>query len=240
MPSVKFKYQDESCVYPKLIQAMNALCRAYKKDCLCTSGYRSPEKQKIINAQSLAQRKSQGGYQITDPNDKMYGAVFTPDGKCWAGAYGKSNHCFCIAMDITDPWFNALKNAELKKYGLVKPMDHEPWHVQLLEHQGISEAQKIVIRDSVLKGKVDIDMIVKEFQAMTGLTADGVAGPKTKEKAKEVLQCCQEILGNNFKTAEEVIRSTQSIPKIWLGLIKTIKYFDNFIMNIVNKMGGRT
>ncbi|ACL77317.1 D-alanyl-D-alanine carboxypeptidase family protein [Ruminiclostridium cellulolyticum] len=233
MASVKFKYLDEGTIYPKLIQAVNTLCAAKGKDCLCTSGYRSLAKQKLINAQSLAQRKSQGGFQKAD------GSVYTPDGKCWAAAYGKSNHCFCIAMDITDPWFNALTNAELKKYGLVKPMDHEPWHVQLIEHQGISQKQKESIRDGVLKG-VDNGMDIKEFQAMTGLKTDGIAGPKTKAKAKEILQSCQEILGNNFKTAEDAIKATQSSPKLWLGLIKTLKYFDSFIMNIVNKMGGRT
>ncbi|WP_422784886.1 peptidoglycan-binding domain-containing protein [Ruminiclostridium cellulolyticum] len=45
-------------------------------------------------------------------------------------------------------------------------------------------------------------MIVKEFQSMVGLTADGVAGPKTKEKAKELLRVCQNILGNEYCTAE--------------------------------------
>lgn len=108
MYCVKFKYQDERFVYQKLIDQINILCTAKGKDCLCTSGYRSLEKQKIINAQSLAQRKSQGGYQRAD------GSVYTPDGKCWAAAYGKSNHCYCIAMDITDDWFNKLSNAELK------------------------------------------------------------------------------------------------------------------------------
>ena len=231
--SVKFKYPDECFVYPKLIAAVNTLCEAKDKNCLCISGYRSLEKQKVINAQSLAKRKSQGGYQKAD------GSVYTPDGKCWAAAYGKSNHCYCIAMDITDPWFTALTNTELKTYGLVKPMDYEPWHVQLLEHNGISQSQKEAIRDSILKG-IGEDMNVKGFQSMTGLTIDGVAGPKTKEKAKEVLQCCQEILGNNFKTAEDVIKATQSNPGIWLGVIKTLKYFDSFIMNIVNKMGGKS
>lgn len=233
MPQVKFKYQDETSVYPNLINAVNALCKAYKKDCLCTSGYRSLAKQKLINAQSLAQRKNQGAYQLAN------GAVYTPDGKCWAAAYDKSNHCYCIAMDITDPWFNALKNSELKKYGLIKPISYEPWHVQLIEHQGISQPQKDAIRDNVLKG-ADKCMNIKEFQDMTGLAVDGIVGPKTKEKAKDVLRCCQGILGNNYKTAADVINATQSSPKIWLGLLKTVKYFDCFIMNIVNRMGGRT
>ncbi|WP_024833846.1 M15 family metallopeptidase [Ruminiclostridium josui] len=231
--SVKFKYTDECFVYPKLIAAVNTLCVKKGKDCLCTSGYRSLAKQRLINAQSLAQRKSQGAYQKSD------GSVYTPDGKCWAAAYGKSNHCYCIAMDITDSWFQSLTNAELKKYGLVKPMSYEPWHVQLLKHNGISQKQKEAIRDSVLKGEGK-DMDVKIFQSMTGLKADGIAGPVTKAKAKEVLQCCQEILGNNFKSAEEVIKATQSNPGIWLGVIKTLKYFDRFVMNIVNKMGGCT
>ncbi len=231
MSNVKFKYPDESYVYPKLVNAVNTLCVAKGKDCLCTSGYRSLAKQKLINAQSLQSHK--GAYQRPD------GSVYTTDGKCWAAAYGKSNHCFCIAMDITDNWFQSLTNAELKKYGLIKPIAHEPWHVQLLEHQGLSQAQKEAIRDSILKG-VGNNMEVKEFQTMTGLTADGIVGPVTKAKAKEVLQCCQKILGNDFKTAEEAIKSTQTKPDDWIPLLETKKYFRAFIMNMVNKMGGRT
>ena len=185
MASVKFKYQDEAAVYSKLVNAVNTLCAAKGKDCLCTSGYRSPSKQKIINTQSLQCHK--GAYQKPD------GSVWTKDGKCWAAAYGKSNHCYCIAMDITDSWFQALTNTELKKYGLVKPMSYEPWHVQLLEHNGISQEQKESIRDSVLKG-AGINMSIKEFQAMNGLKADGIVGPKTIAKAKEVQDVLNKIL----------------------------------------------
>ncbi len=185
MPNVKFKYQDERFVYQKLIDQVNVLCTAKGKDCLCTSGYRSVEKQKIINAQVLAQSKS--NYQR--PN----GAVYNSKGQCLAAAYGFSNHCYCIAMDIDDTWFKALTNAELEKYGLIKPMDYEPWHVQLIEHQGITQAQKEAIRNSVLKGVIT-GMNIKDFQLMTGLKADGIVGPKTIAKAKEVQDVLNKIL----------------------------------------------
>ncbi len=229
MPQVGFKYPDETSVYPKLIDAVNTLCVAKGRDCLCTSGFRSVEKQKIIAKQVLADNP--GSKQRAD------GSVYGKNGECLAAAYGKSNHCYCIAMDIGDSWFKLLGNDELKKYGLVKPMSYEPWHVQLLEHTGLSLAQKEVIRGSVLKG-VNIGMNVKTFQGMTGLKADGINGPVTKAKAKEVLQCCQDILGNNFKTAEEVIKATQTKPEEWTPKLKSEKYFSAFVMNIVKRLGG--
>ncbi len=231
MSCVKFKYADECFVYQNLIDAVNILCTAKGKDCLCTSGYRSVEKQKIINAQVLAQSKS--NYQR--PN----GAVYNSKGQCLAAAYGFSNHCYCIAMDISDEWFEALTNTELKKYGLIKPISYEPWHVQLLEHQGINQAKKEQIRDSVLKGKVDDDMTVKEFQTITGLQADGIVGTNTRNKAKKLLQVCQEILGQDYKNATETINGCMTKPNTWINLMSKTKYFDSFVMNIVNKLSGK-
>lgn len=229
MPCVKFKYQDETCVYPKLINAVNILCIAKGRDCLCTSGYRSVEKQKLIAKEVLA-----GNYGSRQRED---GSVYSKNGECLAAAYGKSNHCFCIAMDICDSWFKLLGNEELKKYGLVKPMSYEPWHVQLLEHNGLSLSQKEAIRDSVFKG-VKKEMTVKEFQAVTGLVIDGIAGPKTKRKAQEMLKVCQKLLGNNFESAEETVGATQKNPDIWLERLKTEQYFPDFVMNIVERMKG--
>ncbi len=229
MPCVKFKYQDESCVYPKLINAINILCIAKGRDCLCTSGYRSVEKQKSIAKEVLA--GNPGSRQRED------GSVYSKNGECLAAAYGKSNHCYCIAMDICDSWFKLLENEELKKYGLVKPMSYEPWHVQLLEHNGLSLLQKEAIRDRLLKG-VKKDMTVKEFQAVTGLIVDGISGPKTKAKARELLKVCQKILGNDFGSAEETVLVTQKNPEIWLQKIKTERYFPHFVMNIVERMKG--
>lgn len=230
MQKVLFKYPDEVYVIQKLIDAVNALCIDMGKNCTCTSGYRSLQKQITINKQKL--NESSCNYQTAS------GAVYNAKGQCIAAAYGESNHCFCIAMDISDEWFKDLSNAKLKKYGLVKPIPYEPWHVQLIEHNGITKAQKERIRDSVLTGG-DKGMDVKGFQAMEGLTADGIAGSKTKEKAREVLMCCQSILGNDFQTAEDVIKSCMTKPEDWLEKLKTIPHFQAFIMNIVNRMGGK-
>ncbi len=215
MHSVIFKYPDETCVYQKLVDAVNALCAAEGKSCTCTSGYRSLSKQIIINKQKL--NESLGNYQVAS------GAVYNVKGQCIAGAYGKSNHCFGIALDIDDAWFKALTNKELAKYGLIKSMDYELWHVELIETRKLTQDQKPAFY----------------FQYTHNLVADGIAGPKTKEKAIEVLQCCHAILGLNYKTAEEAINGCMTKPSLWLAMIKTVPYFKSFVMNIVEKMGGR-
>lgn len=232
MYSVKFKHSEQASVYPKLLAAVNQVCNDFKKNAECSAGYRTLECQKATAKLVLVQNKD--SYQLKD------GSVYIGIGdnrKCLASAYGKSNHCFCIAMDMIG-WFMDLTNTQLKNYGLIKPIAHEPWHVQLAELTGISEDQKEAIRDSCLRGD-GVLMNVTEFQAMTGLKTDGVSGPKTQEKAKEVLRVCQEILGNDFKTVEEIIKATQGSPEMWLPKLKELMYFNNFVINIVNKMGGK-
>ena len=231
MCHVKFKYPEQSCVYPKLLSAINQVCMDFRKDAVCTSGFRTLECQKATAKVVL--EKNKGSYQLSD------GSVYTgygADRKCLASAYGKSSHCFGLAMDM-DGWFEELSNAQLKTYGLIKPLDYEPWHIQLTELTGISESRKLAIRDSILKGEDDT-MTIKEFQALTSLQVDGIPGPKTQNKAREVLEVCQRILGNNFENPEQVIRATQSSPELWIPRLREIKYFDSFILNIVKRMGG--
>lgn len=144
-----FKHADQAYIYPKLLAAVNQVCADFKKDAECSSGYRTLECQKATAQIVLATRK--GSYQVKN------GAVYTGEGSdriCWASAYGESNHCFCIAMDMGG-WFEELTNKQLAKYGLYKPMAHEPWHVTLSELVGIGKVQKEAIKDSVLNPPVD-------------------------------------------------------------------------------------
>lgn len=214
MYKIKFKHADQARVYPKLLSAVNTLCVDKGKDANCVSGYRSLENQKATNKSVL--QSTPGATQMID------GSIYNKSGQCLAAAYGKSNHCFGIAMDIDDLWFKALSNSELARYGLIKPMSYEPWHVELIETRKLKTEQKPVFY----------------FQYCNGLVADGIFGQITRGKAKEMLQFCQELLGNDFKTAQEVIIATQSSPSMWIQKLNEVKYLDSYTMNIYKKLRG--
>jgi hypothetical protein len=118
----------------RLLNAVNDLCSDYKKVVTVSSGYRSSEKQKIINTQKL--KESKGNIQHPD------GSVYNSKGQCIASAYGKSNHCFGLALDIPDEWFKMLTNSQLKKYQLIKPMSYEPWHVEYIPNRKFTQEGK--------------------------------------------------------------------------------------------------
>ena len=150
MSKVVFKHPDQSGVSPKLLKAVTQVCIDYGKDGECSAGFRTLECQKATAVWVLA--KNPGSYQLKNGavyiDIKKNGKVV--EKRCHASAYGESNHCFRIAMDMNG-WFEKLTNAQLKPYGLCKPITYEPWHVQLIETIGISKSQKIAIRDSYQK-----------------------------------------------------------------------------------------
>ena len=200
-----FKHPEQATVYAPLITAINKLCEHYKKSCTCVSGYRSEEAQRKLAQQILKQ---------VSTNYFKFDRVFDFEGRCIVGAPGSSNHNYCLALDIEDSWFKALTNLELVVWGIVKPMAHEKWHVELTATRGMSKVQKETIRDTTLKGDKK-DMTTKGFQKMTGLFEDDIAGPITKAKAKEIMLFCQTLLGINV---EADLRT---------------------VTNIINKLGGK-
>jgi N-acetyl-anhydromuramyl-L-alanine amidase AmpD len=70
-------------------------------------------------------------------------------------------------------------------------------------------------------------------------TVDGVNGPRTKAAAKAFLPVIVQILGLDFRNAAEVIKATQESPQHWLPILQADKYFEQFIMNIINKFSGK-
>lgn len=171
MSKLIFKYADQAVVYPKLIEAVNKLCADKKLDANCVSGYRSRENQIATNKSVL--QSNPGSRQLAS------GAVYSKDNKCLAAAYGESNHCYGLALDIDSLWFKNLKNPELSRYGLVKPMDYEPWHVELIATRKLIARQKPVFY----------------FQYSHGLVADGIAGSKTQAKIEELQDIIKKIGG---------------------------------------------
>jgi peptidoglycan hydrolase-like protein with peptidoglycan-binding domain len=81
-------------------------------------------------------------------------------------------------------------------------------------------------------------MDVKTFQMITGLKPDGIAGPITQGKAREILPLLHTILGTDYKTAEEAIKDIMSAPDYWIGKLKTEPNLNTYTMKIINKMKG--
>lgn len=158
MAGLNFRYSDEKEVLPELTTAMNTFLKSKGWTRTVSSGYRSLAKQKIINADSARQH---GVKQNAD------GSVFA-NGKCWASAYGCSNHNYGLALDMDN--MNQVTNEQLKPFGLCKTMEHEPWHFELIKFRGLTLEQKKVLY----------------FQYTHGLAADGIMGAKTQAKMKQV------------------------------------------------------
>lgn len=173
MYNLRFKYSDEKIVDPKLIGAVEKLCTDYKKVLTVSSGYRSLEKQKIINAQKLAETK--GNIQRPD------GSVYNSQGLCLASAYGCSNHNYGLALDIPDEWFKMLTNTQLKKYNLVKPMSYEPWHVEYIPNRGFNIDNKKIFF-AVLKSDFEFDQNIKKVCVKFGLDSRYWTAKKSIDK----------------------------------------------------------
>lgn len=227
-----FKYSNQMCIDPVFAGRLAALAQFLGVKINIIRGYANYDEQ-------VRAYESYGGYQDKNGNwisKSKYAAV-----------PGTSLHEFRVAADVTDKRVKELdknestfKQTTLNRFGLFKPLTpgnnssvYEDWHIQPIETAGCAPANRYKFAPEVVEV-----MDVKEFQMITGLQPDGKAGTLTKIKAKEMLKICQDTLGLSYKSAEDVINATQGSPKIWLALLRTVKYFDSFVMNIYKKMRG--
>ncbi|HYF75460.1 MAG TPA: D-alanyl-D-alanine carboxypeptidase family protein [Candidatus Nitrosocosmicus sp.] len=238
-----------------LARRLAALARDKGKVLYITSGYRNVERQK----------------QLYQENCRKY----PPEGNGYVAKPGNSWHNGRCAVDIDDRGFwkrymengdmkRTVKLQELAKYGLCLPLNRmdartvfEWWHIQPIETLGYTgdrtryldpddEIYDIHAKNTFQAHKEDGIVTVKEFQQITGLVPDGIIGPKTIAKAKEVKGVVEDILKvklEEVKTGEQAVNwlSDKGVitgPDYWLEQIKHVKYLDILLVKIVNELKG--
>lgn len=234
MAKVIFKYATEDRIYPLLLDRLNKLVQAYNKDLIVTSGFRSIESQKAIAANLIKTHKD---YYLKDN-----GAVYNAKGQCMAAAYGNSNHCWGLAVDV-DGWAKELTNTQLAKFGLRKPMDYEPWHIESTDIRNLSLEQKKQLFYAYMRAVYPMD--IKTFQMITGLASDGIVGTKTIAKAQEIKEVISKIIakGEDVKTGEQAVKwlvdnKVIAAGDYWLKQIKEVPYLDELLVKMVNEFRG--
>ncbi|MDU9693569.1 NlpC/P60 family protein [Priestia aryabhattai] len=99
-------------VNPELLIRISAVAKHYGKKITINSGYRTFEKQK-----------------------ELYDAYHSGRSSVEAAKPGNSRHNYGLAIDVDD-WVQQLSEADIKKFGLHKPVSSENWHVEPLETKG--------------------------------------------------------------------------------------------------------
>jgi hypothetical protein len=195
---ITFTYKGHDAVHPALKGRLAYYCEVKGKRLTCTRGFVTSAEQKAITDQKL--RENPTWYRDST------GAVYKPasgttPAQCMVAAPGNSNHEFAQAMDISEVWFNSVTNTELAQFGLYKPMDYEPWHVQVIETKGVSKEEiKRYFKEGNMFGLREFQTAAKAVGVYTG-NIDGLNGPKT-QAAAEV-----------FKPIVDYIISTIQRPK---------------------------
>lgn len=240
-----FAKASHAGIHPVLAGRLAYLCACKGKKLYISRGFVTYEEQKAIGEAKLKENptwyKSSTGAIYKPAVIDAQGRVITP-AVAMVAAPGNSNHEFRHAVDSGDVWFKALSNKELAPFGLYKPLSEEPWHVQLIETKGTAKEAIKKDYEDYMKGGGIMDVVqfqtaMKAIGLYTG-KIDGIAGKLTRAAAEKCLPLLHQILGTDYKTAEETINAVQSAPNYWLPKLTEIPYFEKFIMNIVNRMKG--
>lgn len=232
-------------IHPVLAGRLAYLCACKGKKLYISRGFVTYEEQKAIGEAKL---KANPGWYRSKSGAVYKPAVIDEQGRiikpavAMVAAPGNSNHEFRHAVDSGDVWFKALSNKELAPFGLYKPISEEPWHVQLIETKGVGKDAIKKDFEEYMKGGgvMDIAQFQTAMKAIGLYTGkiDGIVGKMTRDAAEKCIPLLHQILGTDYKTAEETIKATQNGPDLWLPRLNEIPFFDAFVMNIVKKMKG--
>jgi hypothetical protein len=107
-------------------------------------------------------------------------------------------------------WIETLTNEQLKPFGLVKPIDYEPWHITLISLVGISQKEKEKIRDSVLNP------------------------PKVvKDELAEALKIIADKADIDYETWYKLSKDSKT------KYTDQLKYLDYFMIKVAKSYGGK-
>lgn len=128
---------DWRLIDPILAGRLAAVSKAKGKKTELTQGYRTPEKQaKLYKMYLEYKRTGKGEIKL-------------------AAKPGTSKHEYGLAVDTSSQPLRGMNNAELKPYGLHKPINSEPWHVEPIETKNSADwkafAPKEVEDEEVVK-----------------------------------------------------------------------------------------
>lgn len=115
-----------------LLGRLAKLAEDYNSVITVLDGFRSIEDQEAMRKSYLAK----GGFVMNA--DGSVSGMSNRSWKVFVAAPGKSRHQLGLAVDVErhraeNVWIGQIGNAELLKYGLHKPMGHEPWHIEPIE-----------------------------------------------------------------------------------------------------------
>jgi len=109
------------------------------------------------------------------------GAVYNTKGQCMVAAPGSSPHEQHLAID-GDKRIEAMNNYTLARFGLIRPMAYEPWHIQPMETKGMTFAYREKFRPYSLA------MTVAEFQEKNNIPVDNIYGPQVHSLATKLIK----------------------------------------------------
>lgn len=122
--------------------------------------------------------KITSGFRSYEDQVKMYNDYKSGKLKATAAVPGTSWHGSRLAVDTSTQPIRGMNNAQLKKYGLCKPLSREGWHIQPLETSGKTNRAAFAPEEADDMKKEEVLKIIDESRAVYKMPSDVPAWAK--------------------------------------------------------------